>query len=62
MKLIKVHFVTGEVQEMRVPDEDAEGLARTFNVDPNGTNRINAPDGTIVINRNHVTHVQIIPA
>lgn len=62
MKHIRVHFITGKVHDMKVQDEDAESLARTFNVDPNGTNRINAPDGTIIINRNHVTHVQILPA
>ena len=62
MKLLRIHFVTGKVQEIRLNQDDAEGIAGSLNVDPNGTTRVNAPDGTLIINRNHVTHVQILPA
>jgi hypothetical protein len=62
MKLIRIHFTTGKVHEMNVHDGDAEGITATLNVDPNGTTCLNAPDGSIIINRAQVTHVQIIPA
>jgi hypothetical protein len=62
MKLLRIHFITGKVHEMRLQDVDAENIAGTLNVDPNGTNRINAPDGTLILNRNHITHIQILPA
>jgi hypothetical protein len=61
MKILRIQFTTGKYHEMRLHAEDAEVLASSLNTDPNGTTRINAPDGILIVNRNHVTHVQVIP-
>lgn len=62
MKTVRIHFSTGKMHEMNLTAEDAEGISGVLNTDPHGTTRMNGPDGTLIVNRNHITHIQILPA
>lgn len=58
MATVKIHFTTGNPVEFTT--DDAELIAGTFNVNPNGTTRINHSDGTsIIVNREQVTYVTL---
>ena len=59
MSIVRIHFTDGKTVE--ITTTDADKIAGVLNVEPNGTTQINHSDGTaLIVNRNQITHVQIM--